>query len=45
MEDYKGELKVGDVLDFDLCYATMLFLTSCKSVNMRYFDGDQEVFE
>ena len=45
VEDYKGELKVGDVLDFDLCYATMLFLTSCKSVNMRYFDGDQEVFE
>ena len=45
IEDYKGDLKVGDVVEFDLCYNTLLFLTSCRSVKMRYFDGDQEVFE
>ncbi|MBO4990601.1 MAG: alanine racemase [Firmicutes bacterium] len=45
IEDYEGDLKVGDILEFDLCYNTLLFLTSSRSVILRYFEGEQEVFE
>lgn len=44
IEEYKGDLKPGDIMEFDLCYNTLLFLTSSRSVTMRYFEGEQEVF-
>lgn len=34
--DSKDELNVGDVLEFDLRYSTMLFLTGSRYVNIRY---------
>ena len=44
IEEYSGDLQVGDIMEFDLCYTTLLFLTSSRSVTMRYFEGDREVF-
>lgn len=38
IEDYKGELKVGDVLEFDTFYAAMLFLCSSDCVRKAVVD-------
>ena len=34
IEDNKDSIQVGDILEFDLTYASMAFLTSSKSVNV-----------
>ena len=28
--------RVGDILEFDLCYATMVYLTSSRSVSVTF---------
>ncbi len=38
IEDYAGELKVGDVLEFDTFYAAMLFLCSSDCVRKAVVD-------
>mgnify|MGYP000302612989 FL=1 len=29
-------VRVGDILEFDLCYATMVYLTSSRSVSVTF---------
>lgn len=41
LEDAKREYKVGDILTFDICYATMVYLTNCKNVKIEYIEGDK----
>ncbi|HKK96420.1 MAG TPA: hypothetical protein VJ916_08940, partial [Anaerovoracaceae bacterium] len=36
VEDYNGELEVGDVLTFEIFYATMVYLTNCRNVKIFY---------
>lgn len=36
IEEYKGDLKVGDVLEFDVRYATMMYVTGSKYVRVEY---------
>ena len=36
VEGATRRLKTGDVLEFDLCYATMVYLTGSKSVHIYY---------
>ncbi|MGE5678641.1 MAG: alanine racemase [Pseudomonadota bacterium] len=38
IEDYKGDLRVGDVLEFDTFYAAMLFLCSSDCVRKEIVD-------
>jgi len=38
IEDYKGELKVGDILEFDTFYSAMLFLCSSDCVRKAVVD-------
>jgi len=38
IEDHKGEIKVGDVLEFDTFYAAMLFLCSSDCVRKEIVD-------
>lgn len=45
IQDVTTPLKVGDLVEFDLNYSTLLFLTSSKSVTLRYFDGERKVAE
>ncbi|WP_206460744.1 alanine racemase [Anaerovorax sp. IOR16] len=35
IEEYQGELKVGDFLEFDVRYATMMYLTASKYVRIE----------
>ncbi|WP_324825323.1 alanine/ornithine racemase family PLP-dependent enzyme [Sinanaerobacter sp. ZZT-01] len=35
IEDNKDHLQVGDVVEFDVCYTTMLFLTNSKNVTVQ----------
>ncbi len=35
VENCKDDFKVGDILEFDLCYATMVYLTSSKNVHIE----------
>ncbi len=35
VENCKDEVKVGDVLEFDVCYSTMVYLTSSANVNIN----------
>ncbi|WP_206458608.1 alanine/ornithine racemase family PLP-dependent enzyme [Anaerovorax sp. IOR16] len=35
VEDNTDNLQVGDILEFDICYTTMLFLTNSKNVNTQ----------
>ncbi len=34
IEEAESEIKVGDVLEFDLCYATIVFVTNAQSVQI-----------
>lgn len=34
--DAKREFKVGDIVEFEICYATMVYLTNCKNVKVVY---------
>lgn len=36
IEDYDGELKVGDILEFDLIYSAMVYACSSNNVNKVY---------
>ena len=36
VEDVKEQIHIGDVLEFDLCYATMVYLTNTESVHVVY---------
>ena len=36
IEDYDGELKPGDILKFDINYASLVYLTNCKNVRIVF---------
>lgn len=42
VEDAAEEIKVGDVLEFDLDYASMVFLTGSRSVSVRFKGGNAD---
>ena len=36
VEDAKRDIKVGDIIEFDLCYATMIYLTNSDNIHKVY---------
>lgn len=36
VEDAARDYKVGDIMTFDVCYATLVYLTNCKNVNIAF---------
>lgn len=36
IEDYDGELKPGDILEFDINYASLVYLTNCRNVQIAF---------
>ncbi|MBQ1804821.1 MAG: alanine/ornithine racemase family PLP-dependent enzyme, partial [Oscillospiraceae bacterium] len=36
VHDVEGELKVGDILEFDVDYASMVYLTGSRGVHVTY---------
>ncbi len=36
IEDAARDFKVGDVMSFDICYATIVYLTNCRNVNIAF---------
>lgn len=36
IEDAERDFKVGDVMTFDICYATIVYLTNCRNVNIVF---------
>ena len=38
IEDVKREIKVGDIIEFDLCYSTMVYLTNSDNINKVFID-------
>ena len=36
VEDAEEPVKLGDIVEFDLCYATMVYLTNTASVKIVY---------
>lgn len=36
VEDAEREYKLGDVMTFDVCYATIVYLTNCRNVNIAF---------
>ncbi len=36
IEDYEGELKPGDILSFDIVYASLVYVTNCKNVQIVF---------
>lgn len=36
IEDAEKDWKVGDIMEFDICYATIVYLTNCRNVNIAY---------
>ena len=36
VEDAERDYKVGDIMTFDVCYATVVYLTNCRNVNIAY---------
>jgi ornithine racemase len=36
IEDAKREFKVGDIMTFDLCYATIVYVTNCRNVKLVF---------
>lgn len=36
IEDAEKDYKVGDIMQFDVCYATIVYLTNCRNVNIVY---------
>lgn len=36
VQDCEKEYKVGDLIEFDLCYATIVYASSSKNVNIEY---------
>lgn len=38
VEDAKRDIKVGDIIEFDLCYATMVYITNSPNVRKVFID-------
>ena len=38
IEDAKRDIKVGDIIEFDLCYATMVYLTNSDNINKVFIN-------
>ena len=38
VEDSKRDIKVGDIMEFDLCYATMVYITNSPNVKKVFFN-------
>ena len=36
VEDAEKDWKVGDIMEFDICYATIVYLTNCRNVNIEF---------
>ncbi len=36
VEDAERDYKVGDIMEFDICYATVVYLTNCRNVNIVF---------
>ena len=36
VEDYDGTIEVGDVIEFDLCYATIVYVTNSNNIEKVY---------
>ena len=36
VEECKDDIKVGDIIEFDLCYATMVYATSSKNIKIAF---------
>lgn len=36
IEDTEKDYQVGDIMEFDICYATLVFLTNCRNVRIVY---------
>lgn len=36
IEDAEKEYKLGDIMTFDICYATIVYLTNCRNVNIAF---------
>ena len=36
VEDAEKDWKVGDIMEFDICYATIVYLTNCRNVNIAF---------
>lgn len=36
VENCPGEIQVGDLVEFDLCYATMVFATSSENIHLTF---------
>ena len=36
IQDAEKDWKVGDVMEFDICYATIVYLTNCRNVNIVF---------
>ena len=36
VEDAERDYKVGDTMTFDICYATIVYLTNCRNVRIEF---------
>lgn len=36
VEDAEKDYKVGDIMTFDICYATVVYLTNCRNVHIAF---------
>ena len=36
IEDAEKDWKVGDIMEFDVCYATVVYLSNCRNVNIEF---------
>lgn len=38
VEDSKRDIKVGDIMEFDLCYSTLVYVTNSNNINKVFID-------
>ena len=38
VEDCKRDIKVGDIMEFDLCYSTLVYVTNSSNINKVFVD-------
>ena len=36
VQDAERDFKVGDIMTFDICYATIVYLTNCRNVHIVF---------
>ena len=36
IENAEKDYQVGDIMEFDICYATLVFLTNCRNVKIAF---------